>query len=227
MRTYRYLKTLAKAGLIASAAVLALSVGVAQACTGPYCEGPTGGNIKAQQKAADEAVALAQKISNPVDKALVLNTVKLSNQLAAEVNTLLEEAANAPNPRVKASLERAAVAESVAAKAMAQLAVTFAKATLRVEGKKPAADAAAAGHLVRGLSHKQVQRQVNADLNKAKVYAKDASSLNKRAAFLLRRGHATIRNQREANVLIEQAKADVAKAEALNRKAEKLLANNK
>jgi hypothetical protein len=230
MRTYKYLKTLAITGLIASAAALTLSVGVAQAdCVGPYCSGPTGGNIQQQQAAASEAVQLADQISNPVQKAVVIDAVKLSSQLANKVNTLLAQAANASDPKVKATLTRAAVAESLAAKALAQLAKSLATAVLRAEGKSHSVlhESGLQGHAQPSLSHQAVVRQVKAYLNQAKALSKKASALNKQAAKLLRGRHVSKKNKNKANKLIAQAKTDAAKAQALNLKAKKLLANNK
>lgn len=221
MRTYTYLKRLAIAAMIASALTLTLTAGVAQAdCVGVYCQGPTGPIVQQQQQLAAQALLLADQISNPVAKAAVENAVAQSNALANQVNALLLQAQNTNNPVVKAKLKQAAVVAATASRTLAQLAATFAKATLKAEGKNPAADAAAVGHAAAS-----VQAQVKALLVQAKRLAAHASANLKEAARLLR--HPTKKNQFLASGLIAQAKLDVAKAMALARRAKALVATTK
>ena len=221
MRTYMYLKRLAMAAMLASALTLTLTAGAAQAdCVGIYCQGPTGPIIQQQQALAAEALLLADQISNPVAKAAVESAVAQSNALANQANALLLQAQKTNNPVVKAKLKQAALVAATAAKALAQLAAAFAKATLKHEGKHPAADAAAVGHAAAS-----VQAQVKALLVQAKRLATHASANLKQAAKLLR--HPTKKNQVLASGLIAQAKLDVAKATALAKRAQALVANTK
>lgn len=226
MRSYVYLKRLAATALIASAAAVALPVAGAQAgCVGIYCEGPTGPIIQQAQALASEALTLAPSISNATDKAKIESVIAQSSAAVAQSNALLLQAQNTKDPVAKAKLRAAAVLAAASARALANLAVTCAKATLHAEGKKPAADAARARAAARP-SPQAVQRQVTIWLTQARAYAKRASTLLNQAARLLR-GRPSKRNQQRASSLISQARKDVAKAQVLSVKAKALFARTK
>ena len=103
----------------------------------PQCNSQQQAALTAQNQAASDALTLAQSITNPVAKAAVATAVAQSNALAAQVNALLTQAQNTKNPVVKAKLEQAALVAANASKVLAQLAKSFALATLKAEGKRP------------------------------------------------------------------------------------------
>lgn len=84
-----------------------------------------------------ETRALADRITNPVAKAAVLNALALAAQLDTQVTALVHQAAATKNPVVRAHLLHAAEVSANAAKALAALAHSFAMATLKAEGKQP------------------------------------------------------------------------------------------
>lgn len=84
-----------------------------------------------------ETRALADRITNPVAKAAVLNALALAAQLDTQVTALVHQAAATKNPVVRAHLLHAAEVSANAAKALAALAHSFAIATLKAEGKQP------------------------------------------------------------------------------------------
>lgn len=229
---------LARCALVAAAAIAAMAgtsaIARADTCGGgtlySFPCGPDGQlattYLQAQGQAAQQARQLASQVSDPAVVIVLGQAVNVANLYANDAQTLLQQAVvlQASDPAAARILTRAALVYSQASLAVTRLAEYLATATLRLEGKSPAADhaapqarAAAANALLVA-----VQKAVAAELGQAKLYAAQASNLVKQSQALLRR-RPSAKNRTKAAALVAQANTLSADAQQLADTAQKLV----